>query len=338
MLIQVLGIDLGKSCFHIVGHDAAGNTQFKKKLSRSKLCEFLANHPKCIVAFEACGGSHWLARKCRKFDHKPKVIPPQFVKAYLKGNKNDFNDAEAIAEAATRPNMHFVPIKSENAQVIAAIHRFRSGYIKERTACMSRIGAVLLEFGMSLPQGHATMKRLFQWLAKQSEPLHPMLIQELQHLHEHYQSLNERIAEQDRKLKQLLDESELGQLLRTIPGVGDMTASACLAAVSSPSEFKNGRHMAAWLGLVPKQYSTGGKPKLLGISKRGNTHLRTLFIHGARAVLSRVDKTGAAFGNWLVKLKAEKPFNVAVVALANKMVRIAWAVMLRGTPFEATTA
>lgn len=335
MSIQVLGIDLGKSCFHVVGHDKAGKSLFRKKLSRTKLCQFLANHPPCTVAFEACGGAHWLARKCQEFGHEPRLIPPQYVKAYRKGNKNDFNDADAIAEAVTRSGMKFVPIKSEQSQIIAAIHRIRSGYIKERTACMSRVGAVLLEFGISLPRGHATMKRLFDWLAEQSHSLPDMLEQELQALHKHYEQLNDRVEEQDKKLKKLVEQNEVGKLLTSIPGIGDMTASACLAAVSSPSEFRNGRHMAAWLGLVPRQYSTGGKPKLLGISKRGNTHLRTLFIHGARAVLSRPETAGAAFGPWLTKLRAEKPFNVAAVALANKLARVAWAVMYRGTAFEA---
>lgn len=332
--IKVLGIDLGKSSFHVIGRDKSHNRIFRKKFTRSKLIEFLQQLPACLIAFEACGGAHWLGRKCLLMGHEVKLIPPQYVKPYVKGNKNDFIDAEAISEAVTRPNMRFVPVKSEQAQTISAIHNSRQGYVKERTACMSRIGALLLEFGISLPQGHSTMKKLFNWLGQQTEKLPPLLIQELIELHDYYLLLNERIDTQDNKLKQLTSDSELGQLLKTIPGIGDMTASYCLATIDSASEFKNGRNMAAWLGLVPAQYSTGGRPKLLGISKRGNKTLRTLFVHAARAVLSRPEQTGKVFGNWLIELRASKPFNVACVALANKLARIVWAVMKSKQPFN----
>lgn len=279
--IKVLGIDLGKSCFHIIGHDSSGHILLKKKFSSSKLLTFLAQHPVCTVAFEACGGSHWLARKCAQSGHKALLIPPQYVKPYVKGNKNDFIDADAIAEAATRPHMRFVTPKSEDSQVIAVMHRIREGYVKERTACMSRIGAILLEFGLSFPRGHAAMKRLLPWLARQPDPLPSRLIGELQQAHDHYIVLNQRIQMQDKKLQQLVEQNEVGQLLISVPGIGNMTASQCLAEVSQPGDFKNGRNLSAWIGLVPRQHSTGGKPTLLGISKRGNKHLRTLFIHGA---------------------------------------------------------
>jgi transposase len=335
--LHILGIDLGKHSFHVIGHDNAGREFLRKKFNRNQLILFLSKLPQTTIAFEACGGAHWLARKCLEFDHQVKLIPPQYVKPYVKGNKNDFIDASAIAEAASRPSMRFVAIKSEQAQVIAAIHRVRDGYIKERTACMSRIGAMLLEFGLSLPTGHAKMKALFQWLVEQKQSLPGLFIQELRALHEHYSYLNERIRQQDRKLNQFVEHDELAQLLKTVPGIGDMTASLCLADISSPANFTNGRDMAAWLGLVPRQYSTGGKPKLLGVSKRGNKQLRSLFIHGARAVLSRLDKTGKVFGQWLIDLRASKPFNVAVVALANKLARIAWAVMYHRQAFRMTT-
>lgn len=335
MYIQVIGIDLGKSSFHLVGHDKQGRQQFKSKLTRAKLCEFLVNHPKTTIAFEACGGAHWLGRYCKEVGHDVKLIPPQYVKAYVKTNKNDFIDADAIAEASQRPSMRFVEVKSEQAQIIAAIHRIRSGYIKERTACMSRIGSVLLEFGISLPKGHSVMKRLFAWLAIQKQAIPKMLMGELIELHEHYSELNERISRQDRKLSHLVKESSDAQLLKSIPGIGDLTASQCLVELESVSQFKNGRNLAAWLGLVPHQYSTGGKSKLLGISKRGDKHLRTLFIHGARAILSRPDKTGAVFGEWLVRLRTTKPFNVACVALANKLARIAWSVLRSKESFNA---
>lgn len=332
--IKVIGIDLGKSSFHLVGHDYSGKEQFRKKLSRDKLIQFLSQTAPTTIAMESCGGSHWLARKCQSLGHQVKLIPPQYVKPYVKTNKNDYIDADAIAEASTRPSMRFVGVKTEASQVIAVIQRIRSSYIKERTACMSRIGAILLEFGMSFPKGHGKMKALFQWLADNGEKIPAMLMQELLAHHEYYLHLNDRISEQDKKLKQLVEQDERAQLLKSIPGVGDLTAVQCLADISDVHNFKNGRQMAAWIGLVPHQYSTGGKTTLLGISKRGNKALRTLFIHGARAILSRPEKAVAMFGEWILELRSRKPFNVAVVALANKLVRIVWSVLSTKQAFE----
>jgi transposase len=333
-LIKVLGIDLGKSTFHVIGHDHAGREVSRSKFNRAKLLQYLSNHPKVLIAMESCGGSHWLARRCQSFGHDVKLIPPQYVKPYVKTNKNDFIDADAIAEAATRPSMRFVSVKSEQAQVISVIQKIRSSYVKERTACMSRIGAILLEFGMSFPRGHSAMKSLFQWLADSKEPIPAMLMRELVEHHEYYLQLNGRIKTQDTKLKELVENDERAQLLKSVPGIGDLTSSRCLSDISNPQDFKNGRHMAAWIGLVPHQYSTGGKTTLLGISKRGNKALRTLFIHGARALLSRLELAEKVFGRWIVQLRARKPFNVAVVALANKLARIAWSVMVSQRPFE----
>lgn len=335
--IKVLGIDLGKSSFHIIGQDIAGHTALRKKLTRPKLIELIANTPPCLIAFEACGGAHWLARQCQRYGHTARLIPPQYVKPYVKSNKNDFIDAAAIAEASGRPDMRFVPVKSEGMQVIAVCHRLRESFVAERTACMSRIGAILLEFGLSLPTGHAVMKRLFRWLADQRKvELPKALLLELQVAHDHYLLLNERIAVQDDKIKRMVQQDERCQLLKTIPGVGDMTASQLVMEVGSGQQFHHGRNMAAWLGLVPRQYSTGGKPKLLGISKRGNKRLRCLFVHGARAVLSRLDGKPGPFSEWLRKLRLTKSFNVALIALANKLARIAWAVLRSGQPFESS--
>ncbi|OUS25663.1 IS110 family transposase [Thalassotalea sp. 42_200_T64] len=333
-LIKILGIDLGKSSFHVIGRDFNDTPIFRKKFTRQKLIEYLTQLELCTIAFEACGGAHWLGRKCQTMGHTVRLIPPQYVKPYVKGNKNDFIDAEAISEAATRPNMRFVSVKTEEAQVISSIHKIRQGYVKERTACMSRIGALLLEFGISLPRGHATMKKLFNWLASQKVNFPSTLMEELLGLHEYYLELNKRITVKDNKLRQITEQNELGRLLKTIPGIGDKTASLCIANISAAADFKNGRNMAAWLGLVPRQYSTGGKPTLLGISKRGNKALRTLFVHCARSVLSKPDKTGKVFGDWLYDLRCKKPFNVATVALANKLARIAWAVIKTKKPFD----
>ncbi|MCW8886504.1 MAG: IS110 family transposase, partial [Motiliproteus sp.] len=203
-----------------------------------------------MVAFEACGGSHWLARKCQALGHQVRLIPPQYVKPYVKGNKNDSIDAAAIAEASSRPEMRFVPVKSEQDQVSAVCHQLREAFVADRTACMSRIGAFLLEFGLSLPRGHAAMKRLFSWLAAQKQvELPDQLLQELNVAYEHYLYLNDRIAEQDRKIEQLIKEDERCQLLKTIPGIGTLTASQLVIEVGKGTQFRHGREMSAWLGL-----------------------------------------------------------------------------------------
>jgi transposase len=333
--INILGIDIGKFTFHLVGHDLSGREVYRKKFSRPKLIQVLSTLEITTIAMEACSGCHWLARKCQEFGHKVKLIPPQYVKPYVKTNKNDFIDADAIAEAAARPTMRFVSVKTESSQVISVIQRIRSSYVKDRTACMSRIGATLLEFGMSFPKSHAKMKVLFQWLAEHGEPIPPMLLLELRDHHDYYLKLNQLILAQEKKLKEIVEHDERAQLLKTIPGVGILTASRCLSDISSATDFKNGRNFAAWLGLVPRQYSTGGKPTLLGISKRGNKGLRELFIHGARAVLVRPEKAVAVFGNWILELLSRKHFNVVVIALANKLARIAWSVLSTKQAFEA---
>jgi len=331
---HIIGIDLGKNSFHLVGHDRNGHQLFRKKLSRPKLLEFLSTLEPVIIAMESCGGAHWLARKCQDFGHTAKLIPPQYVKPYVKTNKNDFIDADAIAEAASRPTMRFTSTKSESAQVISTIRKVRAGYIRERTACMNRIGSILLEFGISLPKGHVCMKNLFQWLVDKNEYLPPQILFELSELHEHYQQLNERIEAQEKKVEKILLDNEQMKLLQTVPGIGPIIASACISSVGNPQDFKNGRNFAAWIGLVPVQYSTGGRSTLLGISKRGNKELRTLFIHAARSVLWRDKSVDKYFGSWLTELKKRKPFNVAVVALANKIARIAWSIMAKNKPFE----
>ncbi|MBF9001498.1 IS110 family RNA-guided transposase [Vibrio nitrifigilis] len=332
--INIIGIDIGKNLFHLIAHDRKGNEIFRKKLNRAKSIQFLSTLEPTIIAMEACCGAHWLARKCQEFGHDVKLIPPQYVKPYVKTNKNDFIDADAIAEAAMRPKMRFVSPKSEQAQIGVLIRRIRSGYIRERTTCMNRIGSILLEFGLSFPRGYHHMKNLLQWLAEQKEPIPPMVIAEVTNLLDYYHLLNKWVAEQERKLDEINKDNDLMDLLQGIPGVGPMTASCCLSAVGEPKDFKNGRNFSAWIGLVPHQYSTGGKSKMLGISKRGNKELRELFVHAARSVMWRDKSAEHYFGSWLLELKRRKPFNVAVVALANKLARIAWAVMSNHKPFE----
>lgn len=333
--IKILGIDLGKSSFHLIGRNDREVRIYRQKLTRPKLLKFIAQLPPCLIAFEACGGAHWLARKCQSYGHQVRLIPPQYVKPFVKGNKNDFIDAEAIVEACGRPGMSFVAVKNESDQALAACHRLREGFVAERTATMSRIGALLLEFGFALPKGHKTMKELFFWLMKKQAELPEALMCELQVAHQHYLYLNTRIAEQEQKIKTQVKQDERCQRLKTIPGIGDMIASQLVIEVGNGSQFKGGRHMSAWMGLVPKQYSTGGKSTLLGISKRGNKNLRRLFVHGARAVMSKLGKSEGPFMAWLEKLRVGKPFNVVCVALANKLARIAWAVLHSGKAFDS---
>ncbi|TKF16253.1 IS110 family transposase [Vibrio genomosp. F6] len=332
--IRVIGIDLGKNTFHLIGHDYSGREVFRKKLNRQKLLQLLSVHEPVIVAMEACGGAHWLARRCESYGHQVKLVPAQYVKPYVKTNKNDFIDADAIAEASMRPNMRFVSPKTELAQVCTVVRKIRTGYIRERTACMNRIGSILLEFGISFPRGHHNMKNLFQYLADNKEPVPPMLVLELKDQLDHYNQLNTWIKEQEKKLENLLKDDELLSLLQSVPGVGPMTASCCLSAVVNPHDFANGRNFAAWIGLTPHQYSTGGKSRMLGISKRGNKELRELFVHAARAVIWRDGTAERYFGSWLIDLKRRKPFNVALVALANKLARITWSVMVTHKAFE----
>lgn len=332
--IHTLGIDLGKSSFHLIGRDHHGQYSLKQKFSRQKLIEFIVQLPPCTIAFEACGGSHWLGRLCQEYGHQVRLIPPQYVKPFVRGNKNDFIDALAIIEASERPDLKTVPVKTVDQQTQGLVHRVRDGYVSDRTSCMSRIGSLLLEFGLSLPTGHASMKQLFAWLSRQKVTLSPKVIGEIQVMHEHYLYLNERIAEQDRKIRSHVQQDDRCQLLKTIPGIGDMIASQLVSEVGHAQQFSHGRHLAAWLGLVPRQYSTGGKPKLLGISKRGNKRLRCLLVHGARSILSRLDKGKGRLYDWLRKLRTTKSFNVVCVALANKLARIAYAVLTTQTPYK----
>ncbi|WP_321276333.1 IS110 family transposase [Thiomicrorhabdus indica] len=333
----IYGLDIGKSTFHLIGRDSHGHKVIRKKFTRAKLLEFFTNHSPTTVALEACAGAHWLGQQLQSRGQQVKLLPPQYVKPYVKTNKNDYIDAAAIVEASTRPDMRFVPVKTEQQQLLNVLYRIRQGYIRERTALMYRIGGILLDFGLSLPRGHAKMKALFFWLAQQSHELPPLLMNELIGLHEHYLRLNENIAEQNKTIKIQIEKDAKVVLLKTIPGVGDQVAAQCLGNIV-PSAFKNGRHLAAWIGLVPRQHSTGGKNKLLGISKRGNKTLRELLIHGARDMLSRPELAEKAYGKWITELREKKPFNVALVALANKLARITWSVMSRQEPFKVAQA
>jgi transposase len=295
MKVKVIGIDLAKNVFQLHGVDHHGHTVLQKRLSRGKLAEFMAQLPPCLIGIEACGGAHYWARKFASFGHKVRLMNPCFVKPYVKSNKNDFNDAEAICEAVTRPNMRFVAIKDIEQQDIQMLHRIRSRLIQERTALINQMRGLLLEYGAVIPQGISQIRKNFIDVlnshASRFSHRGKLLLADL---YEQLKDLDVKISYYDKSVQQICRESEVCQRLIQVQGVGPLTATALVAAVGTAKIFKSGRQMAAWLGLVPRQCSSGGKQVLLGISKRGDRYLRSLLIHGARAVVKQANhKLGA---------------------------------------------
>ncbi len=339
MKISVLGIDLGKSSFHVFGVDEQGKAVMRQRMTRRKLREFMVNLTPCLVGMEACGGAHYWARVFERYGHEVRLMSPQFVKPYVKSNKNDFLDAEAICEAVTRPTMRFVPIKSVEQQEIQSLHRARELAISHRNAQANQLRGLLLEYGLVVPQGIGTLRqRLPEILEDAENGLTDGTRRLLAALGDELVRLDERVGEFDRQITALSRGHEVCQRLMSIPGIGPLIATALVAAVGDASVFKSGREMAAWLGIVPRQQSTGGRAVLLGISKRGDTYLRTLLIHGARAVLRVAHKRDDKRSRWAVALQERRGPNVAAVALANKNVRTAWALLTRGTTFEVQAA
>lgn len=334
MKITTIGIDLAKEVFQVHGVDKHGKVLLRKRLSRGKVAKFFVKIEPCLIGMEACGSSHHWARKLGEFGHTIKLMSPQFVKTYVKTNKNDMADAEAICEAVSRPNMRFVPIKNVEQQAILSVHRARQGLVKSRTAQANQIRGLLAEFGIVIPQGIRSIgKRMPEILEDAENSLPGTMRHLLERLNEHFKELSRQVEELELQIKLWHKENEASQKLEAIPGLGPITASAIVATVGNAKEFKNDRQMAAWLGLVPKQHSTGGKQILLGISKRGDTYLRTLLIHGARAVIRFAEKK-AEPESWLRKLIVRRNKNVAAVALANKNARIIWALLVKDAAFH----
>lgn len=334
MKITTIGIDLAKEIFQIHGVDIHGKAVLRKPLRRSEMAKFFSNLEPCLIGMEACGSAHHWARKLEGLGHTVKLMAPQFVKPYVKTNKNDMADAEAICEAVGRPNMRFVPIKNVEQQAILAVHRARQGFVKARTAQANQIRGLLSEFGIVMPQGiHSVGKRMPDILEDADNLLPSGMRTLLQRLNDHLKALGLQVDELELQIKQWHKANAASLKLEAIPGIGPITASAIVATVGNATEFKNGRQLAAWLGLVPKQHSSGGKQNLLGISKRGDVYLRTLLIHGARAVI-RFAENKAEPESWLRKLMARRNKNIAAVALANKNARIIWALLTKGTTFH----
>ncbi|CAE6936128.1 IS110 family transposase ISPath1 [Paraburkholderia domus] len=331
--VTLIGIDLGKHVFHLHAQDAKGHEVFRKKLSRAQLIPFFSNLKAVTVVMEACPGAHWLARKLDAMGHQAKLISAQYVRPFVKSNKNDYIDAEAICEAASRPAMRFVEPRTEAQQLLAALHRAREGLVTERTATINRIHGVLLEFGIVIPLSRAMLRRLPDVLAVHDLP--PRLIQLIHRLHAHYRYLDQQIDDVERDLTSQLHEDENAARLLSIPGIGTITASLLASEVGNVAQFAGGRNFAASIGLVPRQHSTGGRSVLCGISKRGDKHLRHLLVQGARAVIQRVETRTDRLGEWIRSMLRRRHSNVVACAVANKLARIAWAVLTRHTTYDA---
>lgn len=335
MDIKTVGIDLAKNIFQLHGADQAGKMVLRKRLSREKLAECIANLPPCLIGMEACGSAHYWARKFQEMGHTVKLMAPQFVKPYVKSNKTDANDAEGICEAVSRPNMRFVPIKQVEQQDIQALHRVRSQLIKQRTALANQIRGLLAEYGIIIPKGINHVSSRLPIILENTENELTTLAREIFcDLYENFQSLEEKVDAYTKKIVLIAKHDERCQRLCEIEGVGPLSATAVVAAVGDASVFKNGREMAAWLGLVPKQRSSGERTQLLGISKRGDKYIRSLLVHGGRSV-ARVCMTKKDTRSlWVIDKKVRCGENKTAVAVANKNARIMWALLSSGESYR----
>ncbi len=335
MNVTTYGIDLAKNVFQIHGANARGKALVSKRLSRSKLLAYFANCPRSLIGLEACGSSHYWARQLRALGHEVRQISPQYVKPYVKTNKNDGNDAAAICEAVSRPEMRFVLVKNVEQQDVQSLHRVRQRLVHDRTALVNQTRGLLREYGVFIPVGIGAFRREIATVLEDAENELTALTREI--IADQYERLHEldrRIVAYEARIESIFRENECCQRMAQVEGVGPMVATALMAAVGDAQEFKNGRHLAAWLGLVPRQHSSGQRTRLLGISKRGNTYVRTLLIHGARSVLYRSETKTDARSRWLQGVKARRGVNCASVALANKNARILWALLAHGDAYR----
>lgn len=337
-MIATIGLDLAKSVFQVHGIDAGGHAVLKKTLRRAQVSSFFSQLSPCLVGMEACGGAHFWARKLQKFGHTVRLMAPQFVKPYVKSQKNDAADAEAICEAVTRPSMRFVPVKSVEQQAILAVHRVRQGLVKLRTAQVNQIRCLLAEYGLVLPRGIQNIRGVPALLDQASDDLPFSFCQLMLRQLESVRALDRRIAELEADIRRWHRDSAVSRRLAEIPGIGPLTASALVATIGDAATFRSGRQLAAWIGLVPRQYSSGGKPRLLGIGKRGDGYLRGLLVHGARAVVSSPHRKTQGTSRWIDRMLLRRHTNIVIVAQANKTARIAWALLRRGDTYRAAAA
>jgi transposase len=335
MQIRSVGIDLGKTTFHLVALGDNGKVLLKKKFSQKQLITFTANLQTSLIGMEACSGAHFLGRALRAQGHDVKLIPAQFVKPFVKSNKNDFLDAEAIAEAVDRQNMRFVPIKTDDQLDLQALHRVRDRLMARRTSVINQIRAFLLERGLVFAKSPSRLREAIPGVLENANAnLTPRMRNLVAMLWSEWKELELQIVEINDEVERIASSDAACVRLRQIPGIGPLVATAIVASIGNGAAFGKGREFAAWMGLVPKQHSTGGKARLYGISKRGNPYLRKILIHGARAVVFRCKRDRIAMGAWMTSLERRAPRNVLIVATANKLARIAWAVLSTGQDYR----
>lgn len=335
--IMTVGLDLAKQVFHVVCCDARGKVVKKRMLKRAQLLPYFATLTPVLIGMEACAGAHHWARELKSLGHQVKVLPPQFVKAYVRGNKNDYNDAQAIAEAVVRPQMREVAVKTMPQQDVQALHRLRAQCVATRTALANQLRGLLGEYGIVLPQGLGHVRRRLPVLLEDAENgLSVLFRQLLKQGYEQLCELDTHIETYTGQLRRHSAQDDACRRLQTIPGFGPIVASVFASAVGNGQAYRRGRDVSAALGLVPRQHSSGGKSVLLGISKRGDGYLRSLLVHGARAVVRQAEHKEDRLSRWITKVKAQRGQNKAVVALANKLARIGWVVLARQTTYQPT--
>ena len=337
MQVATMGFDIAKNSFQVHGADDRGKVVLRRKLSRGKVLEFFANLPRCLVGMEACGGAHYWARELIKFGHDVRLMPPQYVKPYVKTNKHDAADAEACCEAVQRPGMRFVPVKSERQQSLLMLHRIRDRLIAERTATINAIRGLMAEFGIVAAQRGAGLKELLAIISDlEDERLPPLARELLVEQAEQLRAIEARIADLDGRLVRQARDDEASRGLTDVPGIGPVIATAMVATIGDATLFASSRSFAAWLGLTPRQHATGGRERLLGISKRGDGYVRRQLMHGARSLVRVAKGRDGKLWSWINDLLARRPFNVVVAAVANKLARIVWAILSRGEVYRVT--
>ncbi|MFZ4835950.1 IS110 family transposase [Rouxiella sp. Mn2063] len=336
MQVSTLGIDLAKNVFQLHGVDHTGSTVLRKKLTRAQLVPFINQLPPCLIGMEACSSSHHFARVFSQFGHQVKLMPPQYVKPYVKTNKTDAADAEAICEAVTRPNMRFVQVKTAEQQSVLVLHTERSILIRERVACVNSLRAMLAEFGLVMPVGCRAFQRGIPDILEDGNLLlSPFVRRSVMRQFEHIQALEEQVILIEQELSEWAKTQPACQRVIKVPGVGLMTATYLVASVGNGQQFHNAKQFAAWLGLTPREHSSGGKQRLGHISKRGDSYFRYLLVHGARAVAAVIERHKEEMP-WLFALLGKKNYNVAVVAQASKTARILWSMLVHETEYRLT--
>lgn len=323
MKVSTISIDLAKNVFQILGMDKHAKQVFSKRLNRAQLSEFISQQPVCDVVFEACYSSHYWGRKFLAMGHRVKLIPAQHVTPFVRGSKNDKNDAMAIYEASFRPNLRFVPVKTEAQQEILMLHRVRERLVKQRTACTNQIRGVLVDFGMCIPQGYSAFERAM-WDIINDDSQRPIIKLMANDFWEEYQTISARLERINRLIKQRVEQDSNGKILLSIPGVGPIIASAFVASIGAGQAFNGPKELAVWLGLTPKQFASGNKSVHGGITKRGDGYLRKQLIHGARTVVSHASKKNDDLNQWITQLRSRKSICTTVVATAHRLARLMW--------------